>query len=159
MILHSMNIIKKAVHFLNPDQILVVMFDQPLYVIAKNIQWYWQDTPKEDHFVVMLGGLHTEMAALKVIGTWLEGSGWRSAITQANIATSGKADSLLKVSHVTRTRHAHQITFAALHILMRLAYEDYMLSNSNTKISFEAWKTAKRQKSPHFQYWETGKSP
>ena len=37
---------------------------------------------------------------------------------------------------------------------MKLAYEDYMLSNSNTKISFEAWKTAKRQKSPHFQYWE-----
>ena len=29
-----------------------------------------------------------------------------------------------------------------------------MLSNSNTKISFEAWKTAKRQKSPHFQYWK-----
>ena len=29
-----------------------------------------------------------------------------------------------------------------------------MLSNSNTKINFEAWKTAKRQKSPHFQYWE-----
>ena len=44
MILHSMNIIKKAVHFLNPDQIPVVTFDQPLYAIAENMQWYWQDT-------------------------------------------------------------------------------------------------------------------
>ena len=31
---------------------------------------------REDNLVVKLGGLHTENAALKAIGTWLAGSGW-----------------------------------------------------------------------------------
>ena len=29
-----------------------------------------------NHFIVMFGGLHIEMTALKVIGDLLEGSGW-----------------------------------------------------------------------------------
>jgi hypothetical protein len=33
-------------------------------------------THGEDHFVVMFGGLHIEMAALKTVGDLLEGSGW-----------------------------------------------------------------------------------
>ncbi len=33
---------------------------------------------------------------------------------RANIASSGTADSYLKVSHVTRTRHAHQVTASSL---------------------------------------------
>ena len=41
----------------------------------------------------MLGGLHIEMAALKTIGDWLQGSGWAQAPVQADIATVG-ADSL-----------------------------------------------------------------
>ena len=36
--------------------------------------------------VVMFGGLHIEMAALKTLGDLLEGSGWPEA------ATSGTAD-------------------------------------------------------------------
>lgn len=45
-------------------------------------------THGEAKFIVMLGGLHTEMAALRTIGDWLEGSGWTSAITQADISLS-----------------------------------------------------------------------
>lgn len=37
----------------------------------------------EDHFVIMLGGLHIEMAGLKMIGDWLEDSGWVEALVQA----------------------------------------------------------------------------
>ncbi len=53
------------------------------------------------------GGLHIEMAGLKVIGDWLEDSGWVQALVQAKVASAGIADSFLKVSHVTRTRHMH----------------------------------------------------
>jgi len=38
---------------------------------------------------LILGGLHTEMAALRTIGDILDGSGWTDALTQADIATAG----------------------------------------------------------------------
>ena len=38
MIRHSMSVVRKAVKFLNPGQIPVVTFDQPLYAIAKQVQ-------------------------------------------------------------------------------------------------------------------------
>ena len=38
------------------------------------------------------------------------------------VATSGTVDSFLKVSHVTRTRRAHQITATSLYLLMKKAY-------------------------------------
>ena len=43
MIRHSMSMIKASVDMLNPGQTPVVAFDQPLYAIAKQIQWNWPD--------------------------------------------------------------------------------------------------------------------
>ena len=39
MILHAMNIIKAATEYLNPGQVPVIAVDQPLYSVAKQIQW------------------------------------------------------------------------------------------------------------------------
>ena len=39
MIRHSMAIVREAVQFLNPGQIPAATFDQPLYAIAKQMQW------------------------------------------------------------------------------------------------------------------------
>ena len=64
-----MAIIREAVQFLNSGRIPVVTFGQPLYAIAKQVQWNWPDQFSEDQFVVMLGGHHT-------LGDWLDGSGW-----------------------------------------------------------------------------------
>ena len=50
----------------------------------------------EDKYVVMMGGLHIEMAALKVLGDWLQNSGWTRALVRADITTPGKADTMLK---------------------------------------------------------------
>ena len=76
MIRHSMDVIKQAVQKLNLDQVPVITLDQPLYAIAKRIQWNWPELYGENHFVIILGGLHIEMAGFKVIGDWLEDSGW-----------------------------------------------------------------------------------
>ena len=46
-----------------------------MYALAKKIQWSWPETHEEILFVVMFGGLHIEMVALKTIGDLLEGSG------------------------------------------------------------------------------------
>ena len=96
MIRHSMDVVSKAVQSLNPGQMPIITADQPLYTIAKEIQWIWPGTHDEDKFVVMFGGLHVEMAALKAIGNLLDGSGWGSALVQAGVAcllyTSDAAD-------------------------------------------------------------------
>ena len=104
MVKHGMDVIQDAITLVNPGQIPVIAFDQPLFTIAKTVQWKWPDTHGEGKFVVMLGGLHLEMALWNTLGDLLEGTGWTTAITEADIATSGVADSFLKASHLTRTR-------------------------------------------------------
>ena len=104
MIKHGMDVLKKAIKFLNPAQIPVMAVDQPLFALAKMVQWKWAATHGEDKYVVMFGGLHLEMALWSTLGDLLEGSGWTSALVEAEIATSGVAESFLKTSHLTRTR-------------------------------------------------------
>ena len=111
MMRHSMDVIKQAVMEVNPGQTPVITVDQPLYTISKQIQWTWPSTYGEDHFVIILGGLHIEMAELKVIGDWLEDAGWVEALVQARVASPGTANLFLKASHVTRTRHAQQAAY------------------------------------------------
>ena len=64
-------------------------------------------------FIVMFGDLHIEMAMWRMYGDYLEASDWTNALTEAGIASSGTADSFLRVSHLTRTRHADQVTALA----------------------------------------------
>ena len=65
MIRHSMDVVKNAVEHVNHGQTPVVTLDQPLFALAKQIQWKWPEKYGEDKMVVMFGGLHIEMAALK----------------------------------------------------------------------------------------------
>ncbi|KAH3786320.1 hypothetical protein DPMN_164426 [Dreissena polymorpha] len=80
MIWHSMTIIKECVNFLNPGQIPVMACEQPLYALAKNIQWIVPERYGENLIVVMFGCLHIEIAALRTIGDWLQDSGWVNAL-------------------------------------------------------------------------------
>ena len=81
------------VKYLNPGQTPVMACDQPLFDIAKQIQWISPDSYGEDLDVIMLGGLHIEMAAWKALGDgWLDSSGRTAALVQDDIATPGKAD-------------------------------------------------------------------
>ena len=121
IIRHSMDVVRKTVEIINPGQVSIITANQPLYtltMLAKQIQWSWPDTYGENHFVVIFGGLHIEMTILKVLSDLLEGSGWTAALVQADIASTGAADSLLKASHVTRTRNDHQVTACALYGLL-----------------------------------------
>ena len=64
-----------GVQYLNPGQTLVMACDQPLFDIAKQIQWISPNSYGEDLYVIMLGALHIEMAAWKALGKWLDSSG------------------------------------------------------------------------------------
>ena len=94
MMVHAMQMASNAIHHLNPSQTPVIVVDQPLYAICKQIQWTWPESYGEDKVVVMMGGLYIEMNLLKLLGDWLRGSGWITAPIQANI-TSGRAESML----------------------------------------------------------------
>ena len=56
----------------------------------------------EDKFVIMFGGHHIELAALKTLGDLLKDSEWTSALVQAGVTTVGTADSFMKAAHITR---------------------------------------------------------
>ena len=126
--------------------------DQPLFTIGKRIQWSLPELYGEEKFVIMFGGLHIEMALFRVLGELLSGSGWTSALCEAEIASSGTADSLLKASHVVKTRHAHQVPAASLYMLLKKAY----LQSCHTEelsMSLQEWCCQRNRESQTFKYW------
>jgi len=64
MIRHCLTVDDAVVKKLRPSQTPVVTVDQSLYALMKQIQWQWPDSFGEDKVVVLLGGLHVEMALL-----------------------------------------------------------------------------------------------
>jgi hypothetical protein len=46
--------VKEVTNFLNPGQTPVMTADQPLFVLAKQIQWQWADLYGEEKFVIIL---------------------------------------------------------------------------------------------------------
>ena len=77
MVRHCFAVVKHVLMKLNPGQIPVLTFDQPLFALAKQVQWHWPDCFGEDKCVVMLGGLHIEMVALRMIGLVI---GWMDQV-------------------------------------------------------------------------------
>lgn len=94
--------------------------DQPLFALGKLIQWNTPETPGKDKYVAMFGGLHIEIAAFKALGEFLDGSGWVKALLNADTASSGTAESFVKVSHLSKKQDEY----------MRLQLLPYMFSNS-----------------------------
>ena len=122
MIRHSMDVVKNAVEHVNPGQTPVVTLDQPLFVLARQIQWKWPEKYGEDKnggdvwWAPHRDGRPEDARRLAAR------SGWVQALVQAEIAKPGTADSFLRAAHVTRTRRAHQITATTLHILQPCVY-------------------------------------
>ena len=151
MVKHSMDLIQRATSHVNPGQVPVITLDQPLYAIAKKIQWSWPDTYGDKSYVVMMGGLHTEMAFLAAIGNWLSGSGWSTVMSVADVTTEGRSDYLLKGHETSTSQWAHQVTAAALYHLMVEAYAQQ--KDDQNEQSFDEWRKDMEGKKNHFYYW------
>ncbi len=153
---HVMGKVHDIATFLNPGQVPVIAADQPIYAVAKQIQWQWPENYGEDKFIIMFGGLHIEMAALKSLGTLLQESGWTGTLVEAEVASPGTAESFLTASSITRTRQMHQVTSSSLYKLLKAAYTDYSNDQSESNedvLIFEAWCESRKQQSPQFQFW------
>ena len=151
---HSMDKVRDAISHLNPDQVPVITADQPIYALAKQVQWHWPDKYGEDKFVVMFGGLHIEMAGFRSLGTLLQSSGWTGALVEAGVASSGTAESFLSASSVTRTRQMHLVTACCLYMLRKEAYNYQCEEENEGALDFEDWCEKRRKESPQFKFWE-----
>ena len=78
---HILDVLGPAIDYLNPEQPMVVGFDQPLYAIAKRLQWYQPDQYGYQK-LIMLGALHIEIAMLRCLGDWLQDSGWLTSLSK-----------------------------------------------------------------------------
>ena len=84
---HAMKVIRDATQYLNPGQTPVMVGDQPLFTLAKRLQWKLKDTfISEDKFVVMMGPLHVE----KSCGL-SQATGWTVVDGQLQSPTAGYA--------------------------------------------------------------------
>ena len=116
MVRHTFDIVKQILLKINPSQCPVITAVQPVYTLCKQIQWLYPDHYGEYKLVMVMGALHIEMAFLGAIGDWLEGSGWADILVKAEISAPGRAYSFLSGRNVKRSRYAHQITCAGLHL-------------------------------------------
>ena len=69
----------------------------------------------------------------------MEGSGWVSVMTSANVTTEGRAFGLQKGSHTSRGQWAHQVTAAALFVLLCRSYDAYEITTDGDKLDCDAW--------------------
>ena len=131
----------------------VIVADQSLFLIAKKIQWNYPQIFGKEQFVVFLAGMHVEMTAFRVIGNWLGTIGRTTAIVNSEVAAGGTADSLFAVSHWSKNKYAHEVTAAALSVLMDHAYQEYVSSTPVDEVKeISAWCEDQMAKHPQFQY-------
>ena len=88
MMAHGLKVICEAVQKLNPGQIPVITADQPLFALLKILQWQ-NPLYSEDKVVIILGGLHIEMALWNNVGKLLANSQWTDILGESDILTSG----------------------------------------------------------------------
>ena len=150
MLRHTMGVVKQILLKLNPQQAVVLTADQPVYALGKQVQWMYPEFYGESKVVMMMGALHIEMAFLNTIGDWLEGSGWVEILAKAEVNTPGRAESFLSGSQVKRTRYAHQVSCAALYLLLQEAFK-----RSESDLPFDTWLLQKSKESVQFKYWVT----
>ena len=87
------------------------------------------------NYTSTLCGQHIELALWNTFGYYLENSGWTTAVVQAEVASTGTANSFL-----TRTSHALQVTLLALFILQEEAFKHINGSNDCNDNLKETWR-------------------
>ena len=121
MCIRDRSIVGQSTLFLNLGQIFASSGCSPL-CLAKHIHWKWPETHGEHAFVIMLRGLHIEMKFWGYDWRLCERFWQNCCSCRGSIASSGRAESILCCSNLTRTRHMHQVSALALANLQQEAF-------------------------------------
>ena len=95
----------------------VVTLDMQLYEKAKKLQLHREDC--KDKWVLRVGELHTVMAALRTIGTAIEGSGLDDCWVESDLYGPATVRQILECGHMKRSLTAHMISLQALFALYK----------------------------------------
>ena len=123
MMYHTIKIVSSTISKLNPNQIPIIVGDQPIFSLLKQVQWRYPETYREDKLVIFMGGLHLEMSLWTAIGKLLNNSGWDNIVAEAEVTTPGTAESLLRAAHLKKTRLVHEISLVAF---TKLKYDAFL---------------------------------
>ena len=126
MMNHILNLNKRAIEFINPDQTPILGADLPLFARLKMNLWHPSSPHTENNHLAMLGPLHTEMMIDALNGDWLEGIGWSETLAKVEVLKVGRSEAIPKSGHVTRSRYCHQVS-----ALMDQAYDQYKASKES----------------------------
>ena len=148
---HVLEQLEKTVQHLNPGQPIVTTLDQPLYAIAKKLQWYLEKFGATK-FVFVLGSLHTEMAMVSTLGDWLKESGWLQILAAAKVTGTGN-QALLTGKQVSKSKYCHQVTAFVLHSLLKDAYDEAVQNGEANNDDISVWRGKMENLFPQFQYW------
>lgn len=96
----------------------------------------------------MLGALHIKYKLQQMIGKLLKVSGWSNILTQAQVLTSGRAQSVFAEHHIKRTRYAHQVSVMGLYMLRQKSYSTYYSIVQGPPESLETWAERRRSDNP-----------
>ena len=78
------------------------------------VPWKWPASHGEQAYIVMLGGLHIEMALWSVLGDLLDGSGWTTALIEAEVASVDRPNHEMGLSaQKAFKKHVHRSIFQA----------------------------------------------
>lgn len=88
-----------------------------------------------------------------MMGKILRGSGWDTVLSQADVLSSGRAQSALNDHHIKRTRYAHQVSLVCLSVLKRNAYSAYTSDVQGPPESFDMWTKRQSDDVAMFKYW------
>ena len=102
---------------------------------TKKLQWKNPNTDfGEDSILVTLGAMHTEVMLWTVLGDWLNGSYWVTALTKSGIASNGKVRYFICVNRICRTRYMHQVSVAALYNILSKAYDSHIVQSNRSEM-------------------------
>ncbi|MES9879620.1 MAG: hypothetical protein ABW185_01920, partial [Sedimenticola sp.] len=90
----------------------VITFDLQLYERAVKLQMH--SAPALYHLVFRIGEMHTVLASLRAVGSFIEESGIDDAWMEADLYGSATTHQILEGRHMKRALNAHSITSSAL---------------------------------------------
>ena len=102
-----------------------------------------------------MGALHIEEKMHQMVGKLLPDTGWSNLLTQAQVFTSGRAQSVLDEHHIKRTRYAHQVSLMGLSLLRQKSYSSYCLTVEGPHEPIEIWAQKSRTSNMMFMFWST----
>ena len=105
------------------------VFDQAFY--AKTIEFYWKHKTLFDGLVVIMGGFHSLMILLGVIGSRFGDAGIRELAVQSGVVAEGSMDKVISGKHYNRAVRLHKIVYEALMRVLMQEFESSLTDDSS----------------------------